>query len=174
MTIYAKDIMTKQVVITRPDANVADVAKLMNKFRIGGLPVVDDGKLVGIITERCIMRNVTAMDKLPSEGLVKQVMIPAPLITVSPHEELSAIAQKISTADVTRLPVIDSGKLVGMVTNRDVLKASNEYLDLIIEQARIKGPLKEQMYVAFGACDNCGTCTNLLFKNNKFLCDDCV
>lgn len=171
--IKAIDIMTSEVVLARPDMTVAEAARLMNIFRIGGLPIVEDAKLIGMLTERDIMKNVVATNKKASEVLVSAVMTCPPKVFGTLDEPLSSLAQKISKFDVTRIPIVDNeGKVVGIVTNRDVIKYSTEYLETLIEQAKIKGELKQD-YSAFGKCELCGQPSHLLFKDSRFVCDNC-
>jgi len=171
--IRAIDIMTTEIVIAYPDMNIVEVSELMNRFRIGGLPVVEEGRLIGIVTERDIMRRVIAKNLQPSLTLVRGVMTSPPVAIANVHDDLSLLAEKMSKYDVTRLPVIDhKGRLVGIVTNRDVLQNSSEYMETLLEQAKIKGELKEEK-TAFGKCELCGDNTHLYLKKEKFLCEDC-
>ncbi len=172
--IKAIDIMTSEVVLARPDMTIAEAARLMNIFRIGGLPVVEDAKLIGMLTERDIMKNVVAANKKASEVLVSAVMTCPPKVFGTLDEPLTSLAQKISKFDVTRIPIIDNeGKVVGIVTNRDVIKYSTEYMEILLEQAKIKGELKQE-YSAFGKCELCGQSSHLMFKDNRFVCDTCM
>lgn len=175
--LKASDIMTKEVVIAHPDMTLVEAAKLMNKFRIGGLPVVDGGKLIGALTERTIMQRAIEADKQPSTVFVKDIMLPVKVI-VGPDEDVWTIAEHMAKRDVSRVFVCEGGKkdgrLIGIVTNRDVLKYSHEAVDLLVEQARIKGPQLHESHTAFGKCEDCGDHTHLVFQENKFVCDECA
>lgn len=171
--IKAIDIMTGEVVIARADMTVSEAARLMNIFRIGGLPVVEQGKLVGMLTERDIMKGVVASNKRPAEVLVSEIMTSPPKVTATVDEDLSILAEKIAKFDVTRIPIIDKdGRVVGIVTNRDVITNSKEYLEILLEQAKVKGQLSED-YAAYGKCELCQQSAHLFFKNNRFVCDNC-
>lgn len=171
--IKAVDIMTKEVVIAHGDMTVSEAAKLMNKFRIGGLPVLEEGKLIGMFTERDIMEGVVAPNKLPGEMKVKDVMTSPPKIYTTENEDMSSVARKMAEFNVTRMPVVDSAnRLRGIVTNKDVLQNAGEFIDILLEQAQIKG-MKEEEYTAFGHCELCGDSSHLTFKKNKFICDSC-
>ncbi len=175
--LKASDIMTKEVVIARPEMTLVEAARLMNRFRIGGLPVVENGRLVGALTERTIMQRVIEADKQPSKVFVKGIMLPVKVI-VRPDEDVWTIAEHMAKRDVSRVFVCENGKkdgrLVGIVTNRDVLKYSHETVDLLVEQAKIKGPKLSGQYTAFGKCEDCGDNTHLSYQNNKFVCDECA
>ncbi|MBD3263124.1 CBS domain-containing protein [Candidatus Woesearchaeota archaeon] len=171
--IKAHEIMTKEVVIAHPHMTVSEAAKLMNSFRIGGLPVIENGKLAGIITERDIMEELVAKDKNASETTVKKIMTSPPKIYGTENEDMNSIVKKMTDHNVTRMPIIDSAnRLRGIITNKDVLHNCTEYFDVLLEQAKIKG-IKEEDYTAFGHCETCGDSTHLVFKDGRFVCDDC-
>lgn len=172
--IRAIDIMTGEVIIARPDMTISEAARLMNTFRVGGLPVVEGGKLTGMVTERDIMRGVVAANRKPEDVKVSDIMTSPPKVTATIYEDLSNLADKITKFDVTRLPVIDeNGVLVGIVTNRDVLVNSKEYMEVLLEQAKVKGHLQDE-YSAFGKCEMCHQASHLIFKDNRFVCDSCI
>ena len=174
--IKVKDIMTGEVVIAKPDMSIAEVARLMNSFRLGGLPVVESGKLIGMITERDIMSRVVAANLKPSDMRVNQVMTSPPKVIGTLDEDINSIATKIAKFDVTRIPIVDKeNMLAGIVTNRDVLRNSHELLDVLLEQAKVKGQLTiDESHTAFGKCELCGVSSHLQFMNNSFVCDACA
>jgi len=171
--IKAIDIMTGEVVISRLDMSAAEVARLMNTFRIGGLPVIEHGKVIGMVTERDIMMKVVAANLQPSEIKTSQIMTSPPKVIATADEDMNSIASKMAKFDVTRIPVVDNeNNLVGIVTNRDVLKNSRELIDVLIEQAKVKAETRED-HTAFGKCEVCGESTHLVFRRNQFVCDTC-
>ena len=174
--IKVKEIMTGEVVIARPEMSITEVARLMNSFRIGGLPVIEHGKLIGMLTERDIKNRVVAANLKSSEMTVSQVMTSPPKVIGKLDEDIKSIASKISKYDVTRIPIVDKeNRLMGIVTNRDVLRNSHELLDVLLEQARVKGQLTEdESHTAFGKCELCGQSSHLQFVNRSFVCDSCV
>src|SRR5690606_13687875 len=114
--------MITNPVTTTPDATVAEVDALCGQFRVSGLPVVeDDGKLVGIITNRD-MRFVSPFEK--STTLVRDVMTNTPLITaregIDPDEAIAIFAQH----KIEKLPLVDAeGHLRGLITVKDFDKS---------------------------------------------------
>jgi len=171
--IRASDVMSREVVIAQPNMNLVEVARLMNNFRIGGLPVVERGRLIGAITERTIMQRVVEADVKGSAVLVKDIMTP-PKVVINPEEDINNIAKYMSEHDVTRVFVCDKGKLIGIITNKDVLKHSHQLIDILVEQAKIKGPQLSEQYTAFGKCELCGQSTHLIFKDSVFACEACL
>ncbi len=175
--LKADDIMTPHVVTTTPNQTIVEAADIMNKFRIGGLPVIATGnKLKGIITERIIMKHVIAANKKPGEVKVKDIMIPLKdLVTGEEKDDVEEIAKKMFKYDISRVPIVKKGKLMGIVTNKDVIEHSQDMISLLMEQARIKGPFDALKAgpVAFGKCEGCGQAGDLTLIQNKFLCDEC-
>lgn len=177
MELKAADIMTPHVVIATPDMGLVEAGKLMNRFRIGGLPVVDKtGKLISIITERCIMKGVIAVNKKPGSLKVKDVMVKSKMVTGSPGESIKSIAEKMHEFDKARIPIVDKeGKLLGIITNKDIVEHSPTLTNLVLEQAKM-----EQAYgqfsssVSFGRCEHCGGVSDLFFREEKFLCGTCA
>ena len=169
--LKAADIMTPHVIVATPEMKIIAAAKLMNKYRIGGLPVVRNNKLVGILTERCIMKKVIGKNKLSSKITVKQVMSTRPLTTGTPDEGVSSIASKMKKDDVSRVPILNNDKLIGMVTNKDVIENAREHIDIVMEQAQIE-PFRRGS-VAFGRCEVCGGVGDLALRKNQFMCDGC-
>ena len=123
------------------------------------------------------MRKVIAKDKQPKKVRVKKIMTPRrKLVTAGRFDDVHSIAQKMAKHDKTRIPILEEGKLVGIVTNKDVLSNSREHMSILLEQARLKGPDdRGAAYpLAHGKCEICGSKGNLNFKENKFLCELCL
>ena len=170
--IKAADIMSRNVVFATPEMKITEVAALMNEFRIGGIPVLTNGGVCGIITERDIMKKVVQGNKSPSEVSVEEIMTCPPKVVCDVSDDLEDIAELMAAHDVTRIPVVRDGKLVGIVTNRDVLKNSADLIDVLIEQARVKGRDKKG-HVSYGKCELCGMSDYLVFAKGVFVCDAC-
>ena len=117
-----------------PDLTLLDAAKQMSECKIGALLVIDRGQLVGIITERDIVKN-TANEKLCREVKIRDAMTKDLLIS-KPGEDLDYVMAVMIQNNIRHLPVVDEKTgLVGMLSMRDVvkvlvknLKAENLYL----------------------------------------------
>lgn len=170
------EIMNVRVVVVTPETSIAEAAKLANKYRIGGLPVINkDRKLVGIVTERDVMLKVVAKNKKASEVKVSSIMTKLPeLFVAKADDDMNYVAKKMAEYDVTRVPIVDDERhLVGIVTNKDMMENCPRLIDLLLEQARVKGP-KDIDPIAIGTCDRCGNKGHLSYKDGEFLCEDCV
>ena len=115
-------IMKSPVVTIDSESSVAEVAKLMAKSHIGGLVVTIEGKPVAMVTERDILEKVVATGAEASRIPVKRIMS-KPLITAGRNLSLIEAIMLMRRKKVRRLPILDDGHLVGIVTERDLLKA---------------------------------------------------
>jgi len=116
-----KDVMVTDLVTVTADLNVKEAVKVMNDFEIGCLIVVEDGKAVGILTERDILKRVVEKGKDPEKTLVKDVMS-KPLIVVNPEMGLEEAIETMFKNKIKKLPVVKDGKLVGLVTFPDIAR----------------------------------------------------
>jgi CBS domain-containing protein len=130
-----RDIMNRRVVGIRPDATLAEAVAILTQQHIGGAPVVTaEGAVVGMISELAMIDVV--FDCEAKDALVKDYMTPE-VHTIHPDDPLSRPAQLFALYSFRRLPVVEDGKLVGIVTRRDLMNyalRSNELLtDPLIE-----------------------------------------
>ena len=166
------EIMTSSPVTISADATAADAASVMRERDIGSLVVVESGKPMGIVTERDLVTKVAASDKQPSRVLVKDIMT-TPVIAVHPHEEVAEAARLMSQRKIRRLPVVQEGKLVGMITENDIIRIWPQLIEVTREYAR--AGLDSQFAKGIeGHCDACGVySTNLMWDRNLLLCPEC-
>lgn len=141
----AKDIMTTPVITVDPETSVRDIATLLFERRISGVPVVDEGRLVGIVTEGDLIRRheigtdqrqlqvswwlrLIAEDETPGEyvrshaKLAKDIMT-RDLITVDEETPITKIAMIFETRGVKRVPVLREGQLIGIVSRANLVQA---------------------------------------------------
>lgn len=105
------------------DATALDAAKLMNQRKIGSVVVTQGDEVIGIFTERDILRRVVAELRDPAETLVGDVMT-APCIVVEPEDTLESCQGIVTQNRVRHLPVVEDGKLIGMITAGDIMAQS--------------------------------------------------
>jgi CBS domain-containing protein len=130
MTVI-RDIMTKDVVTVRPETTLAQAVKLLTEHHIGGAPVVsDDGALVGVISELAMIDVVFEPDV--KQALVSRYMA-EDVQSVAPDEPLSRAAQLFALYSFRRLPVVEKGKLVGIVSRRDLMNHALRTKELLTE-----------------------------------------
>lgn len=115
--------MTKTPVTIKPDLTVRKALQLMIKKDIGSLVVVKDGVAVGIITERDVTRRSLRLAR--ARGLYDRPVtrfMSRPLVTLPPSTPIWEAFETMVTKKIRRLPIVEQGRLVGIVTERDLLK----------------------------------------------------
>ena len=119
--MVVQDLVSGEVDACRPDVSVAEAAQRMMTDDVGSLAVVHDGELVGIFTERDVLRSVAdGLD--PKSSKVSEVMTPDP-DSLSPEITIEDAAAWMMAAGYRHLPVIADGNLIGMVSIKDVMWA---------------------------------------------------
>ncbi|MBC7129263.1 MAG: CBS domain-containing protein [Thermoplasmatales archaeon] len=174
--ILVKDIMSKAPVIVKSKASVIDAAKEMKIEKVGSVIVVENGKPVGILTESDILKKIVAEGKDASKIKVKDVMS-TPLISISPDEKIEKAVKLLGKNRIRRLPVIENGKLVGIITERDIVQFSPLFIDLVEEWAKItKERIEyERSETMAGKCEECGMATDKLIEvDGRMLCEFCA
>ncbi len=131
-----RDLLARKgtaVVSVEPGQTVLDAAHIMNEKGIGGVVVMEDGKLVGIFTERDIMRRVVAAKRDPATTLVSDVMT-TECVTILPDVQIAVCRAMMSTRRIRHLPIVHDGGLIGMVTSGDILAFEVAQAEAQIEQ----------------------------------------
>jgi len=118
--VLVRDVMSKDIRVVRPDTSVKEVVATMNKFDIGSIVVVQGDRPVGIITERDILRRLVEPCLAPETLTARQIMS-SPVLTISETANIDETAKLMARKRVKRLPVINNGKLVGMITYTDLV-----------------------------------------------------
>lgn len=120
------ELMSNTVISISPDASTAAAAKLFSCHNIGSAPVIGgDGKIRGIITDRDIVIRCVASENDPETTPVKDVMTHG-VFGISPDADVREATELMSTEQIRRVPVIEDGKVIGMVSLGDMAK-SNSY-----------------------------------------------
>jgi CBS domain-containing protein len=116
--MIARDIMTRKVYTIFPEASVQEVAQLLSRKSISGVPVVDNnGKMIGIVTEADIIGKVNR------EGLRVADIMSLEIIAVDEETRVGEIAMLLTERKIKRVPVMQNGKLVGIVCRADIVQA---------------------------------------------------
>ena len=119
-TTKAADIMTANVIKVKKDVILTEAIALLLRWHISALPVVDDeNKMVGIISEIDLVN--LAFDGNAADTIVEEVMV-TDIVSFSPNTELADLVRTFSKRHLRRVPIIDKGKVVGIVSRRDILR----------------------------------------------------
>lgn len=139
----AHDVMTPDVVFVGPDMPVTDVARLLVENRISAVPVLKDGRLIGIVSEGDLFRRAElgterhrshwldmfasgtalASEYVKSRGQTAEDVMTRDVVTVAPHTAVRDIADTLETRHIKRVPVLDGDRLVGIVSRANLIQA---------------------------------------------------
>lgn len=132
-----RDTMTHRVVSVRPEDTLSLAAQAMVWAGIRHLPVIERGALVGVLSERDVLRHrATSLELDPLRSRVRQAMVTA-VEVADPEEELGAAAQRMMAKRIGCLPVVEHGAVIGMLTTTDVL---GEQVRSTMRSERRRGP----------------------------------
>ncbi|MBM7660064.1 CBS domain-containing protein [Bacillus mesophilus] len=126
-----RDIMTENVATVSPSQTVQDAARLMSDYNVGSIPVVDQGRVIGIITDRDITLRSTAQG-LTSTTAVSEVMS-SHVIWGTPEMNVEEAASLMAEKQIRRLPIVEHDQLIGVIALGDI--ATNEMFDEEAEAA---------------------------------------
>ena len=130
MAKSVRDTMTESPRSVKASASVVEAARLMREEHIGSLPITDDEQLVGMITDRDITTRVVAEAADPMKTSVGDVYSRD---TVEPGKDLDEALQLMARHQVRRLPVVENGRLVGIVAQADIAISENEKTGELVE-----------------------------------------
>jgi CBS domain-containing protein len=116
-----KDVMTKKVICLDVKSSITKAAKLMEEKGIGSVLITEKGKAAGIVTERDIITKCVAKGMDPNKVIVEGVMS-TPLVSVDQDCMVDDAAKLMVSKMIRRLPIIDNGEIVGMLTSTDLIR----------------------------------------------------
>jgi CBS domain-containing protein len=120
-----REVMTSTPETVEAGSPVSEAAKLMKKAHAGMIPVVEGGELRGAITDRDIVLRVVAEDRDPLSTTAGEVAS-GELVTVGPDQDLDEALKLMGHHQVRRLPVVEDGRLVGILAQADVARQGDE------------------------------------------------
>ncbi|QIM45944.1 CBS domain-containing protein [Streptococcus ruminicola] len=155
-----KDFMTKKVVYVSPDTTVAHAADMMREQGLRRLPVIENDRLVGVVTERTMAEaspskattlSIYEMNYLLNKTKIRDIMV-RDVVTVSPYASLEDAVYAMMKNQVGILPVVEAGQVFGVITEKDVFKAFLE----------VSGYGEEGVRVIITADDTVGTLAKIV------------
>jgi len=124
-----RELMTKQVIRIHPDETVSVAARLLEHNNIGAIPVCGvDGRLCGMLTDRDIVTRCLASGKSPQNTAVREIMT-GKVYVARPDMEVSLAACLMGREQIRRLPVMENGKLCGMVSGGDLARREESIME---------------------------------------------
>jgi CBS domain-containing protein len=134
MAKIVREAMTASVSSVSPSQSLADAAEVMKGEDVGSVPVVEEGRLAGIVTDRDIVTRAVAERRNPQAVRVEEIAS-HDLVTVEPERDLDEALALMARHKVRRLPVLEEGRLVGMLAQANIaLGAKEEKVGEMVEQ----------------------------------------
>lgn len=114
-----RDKMTKDVGYVNPSNTIVEAAQLMQKLNVGSVPVFEQNKVVGVVTDRDIVVRNVAHGKIPQDTKVQDVMT-SQVTTVSPDMDVEEVSKIMAQQQIRRVPVVENNQLVGILSLGDI------------------------------------------------------
>lgn len=174
--VIVKEAMKTNLVKIKADDTVLEAAIQMKKHKIGNVIVVEKKQPIGILTESDILKKVVAEGKHADVTFVEDVMS-TPIIVGDPYISLEKAMTIMGKCNIRRLPVIENGELIGIITQRDISRISPVLHEISKEWSDIK--IQDESYIAdqifSGKCEDCNTLSyNLKKKEGRLICESCI
>ena len=181
--VIVADIMTRNLITIKPEMDLLNCAKIMIKKRAGSILIVDQKKLRGFISEHDILWAFTKAKTKAELSKIRVIDIsPKKIATIRPTAGLQEVIKKMKHLKFEKLPVIDKGELVGMVTVNDILNFKPELYPELNEFSEIREAsnkltrikkAKERKSMNEGICEECGNVELLYRFNGMLVCESC-
>lgn len=175
-SIRVEEVMSKNPKLVSGDLSVREGARILRDLGISTLIIVEDGKPIGIVTDRDFVTKVIA-EGLPPDTKLKEIMS-SPIIMIPYNEHLSDAAKIMSRRRIRKLPVVKGNEIVGILSENDITRISPDLIALAQEYANIhnnpEGRERTHEYIA-GKCEMCGQFSlRLTMHNGMLICPECL
>lgn len=171
------DVMTRKPIAISPHATVKEAAALMKSKDVGSLVVKENEELFGYITEQQIVHEIVAQGLDPNEKKVKQI-VSQDAKTISPNADIYDALKTMARHGVRQLPVVDNNKLVGLLTQKTILKVQPQLFELVAEKIELKEEHRKAIFGQDnfeGTCDVCGLYSDSIKQvSGQFTCERCA
>lgn len=179
--VSVAEIMNKAVITMDINSDVPAIAKEMISRDAGSVIITENGKAMGIITERDFVRSVILEDRKPSDVDAKEILS-TPLLTVNPATSVIEAAKIMLRANVKRLPVLENSTIIGVISNTDILMITpgldtilKDLIDMNQETLLSSSPVEEiPEELVTGICESCSYhSVDLKLVDGRYLCENC-
>jgi len=130
------EIMSSPAITEDVDAGIIKIASIMEELGVGCVVITEESEPAGMITERDVALKVLLRNKLASEVKAKEIMS-SPLITVESDTSVEEASELAAKSGIKRLPVVDNGVLIGVVSVRNILTLQPEYVKRFYPKVRV-------------------------------------
>lgn len=173
--VKVKDIMKRNVITAEPNLNMSDVAKIMTNNRVGSVVVMNKDKPIGMVTNDDVVSVVAGGKSLKNVRIRDVPKRRKNLVIARPDDSVMDVAKRMLKTGIKRMPVISQGKLMGIVSDKEILLVSPELINIMSEKLKIRvdrvaDPTKE----ISGICENCESYSDhLVNQGGRWVCEDC-
>ncbi len=179
--ILVADIMTQEPLTIGPSLNLLECAKKMVKHKIGSFPIVEKKKLVGFITQKDILWAIIKKSAKDLKNINVIDVSRKKIATIRPNATMEEAFKKMKRKKFHKMPVIQNGELVGMITIRDILNFRPEFYPELEELSKIreeseklKRVKKAKEIFTEGICEECGSVNWLYKSRGMIVCESCM
>ena len=177
------EVMNKAVIVIDINSDIPAIAREMVSRDAGSVIITENGKAMGIITERDFVKSIVTEDRRPSDVKASEILS-TPLVTVEPETSIIEASEIMLKANIKRLPVLRNDIVIGVISNTDILMVTpglNTILKDLIDmnrEALLSIPSIEEISKAedfsTGVCESCEVfSTDLKFVDGRYLCGNC-
>ena len=175
--VQVKDVMSSPVKTVLEHDSVEQAAKKMIANDLGSIIVTDaKGNPVGIITERDIVDRVVAENRVP-RSVKAEATMSRPVRITTPEADIKEAAESMRDHNIRRLVVMEGGKMIGIISSKDIVEITPALLEMISEKTRITHHQllpSRRVFTSTGYCDHCRQWSDTLMEvNGNFLCEEC-
>ncbi|WP_292388669.1 CBS domain-containing protein [Methanosarcina sp. UBA5] len=181
--VSVAEVMNKAVIVMDINSDIPTIAREMISRDAGSVIITENGKAMGIITERDFVKGIVTEDRKPGEVKASEILS-TPLITVEPETSIVEVSEIMLKANIKRLPVLEKGRIIGLISNTDILMVTpglNTILKELIDMNReaiLSTPSIEEISEAedfqTGICESCNVFSyDLRFVDGRYLCGNC-
>lgn len=133
-----RDIMTEDVLTLQPDVSIREAAEIFSTERLGGAPVVVNGRIVGMLSASDLLEFIASLPAEPAEirdrtergildeHVVEEAMTRAPIRSLAPDDPVGLAADVMKHERLHRLPIVEDGRVVGIISTVDLVRALAE------------------------------------------------
>ena len=181
--VSVAEAMNKSVIVMDVNSDAPAIAREMINHGTGSVIITENGRAMGIVTERDLVRSIVTEDRRPSEVKASK-FFSTPIITIEPEKSIAEASAIMIKANFKRLPVLKDRKVIGVISNTDILMVTlglNAILRDLIDmnrEALLSIPSIEEIsdFEDFrtGICESCEVFSiDLRYVDGRYLCENC-
>lgn len=134
-----RDVMNRNVITIQSEVSAREAAKIMSKNQIGSLVVIDENKIMGILTETDIVKKIVSEDRDLDETKIKDIMTEK-VLTIEPDKKVEDAVSMMTQNKIKRLPVVENEEVIGIITTSDIIVVEPKLIEAVAGLISLKIP----------------------------------